>query len=133
MKLIYEYEISAGHRIMNYEGKCRYLHGHNYLFQIELETKDLDERGFVVDFNEIKSILKELDHKVILNANDPLADVLEEHAQPVVRLEGNPSAENIAIWVAKEIASHLEGRVRYVKVRVWESRNSSVEHTLVFH
>ena len=33
-----------GHRLLNYQGKCRYLHGHNGKVEIELSSKALDRR-----------------------------------------------------------------------------------------
>ena len=128
MILRYEYEIAAGHRILDYSGKCRFLHGHNYFFQVEIETEDLDEVGFVIDFNEVKEILLSLDHKVLLRKDDPLADILEAQSQPVVRMEGNPSAENIARYVAERIVDRIGRRLRRLRVVVWENRRGSVEY-----
>jgi 6-pyruvoyltetrahydropterin/6-carboxytetrahydropterin synthase len=49
------------------------LHGHNYIVEAVLESEELDQRGFVVDYNElepIKTFINEnLDH---LNLNDVL-------------------------------------------------------------
>ena len=129
MKLRYEYEIAAGHRILDYSGKCRFLHGHNYFFVVEIETEELDEVGFVIDFNEVKSILLELDHRTLLRRDDPLADLLEANGQPVVRMNGNPSAENIAIWVGERLKERLGNRIRSLRVVVWENRRGSVEYT----
>ncbi len=39
-----------GHRLLNYDGKCRHLHGHNGRAVITLEGPDLDPRGMLVDF-----------------------------------------------------------------------------------
>ena len=128
MKLRYQYEISAGHRIMDYSGKCRHLHGHNYFFEIEIETHDLNEVGFVIDFNEIKEVLLQLDHKTLLRRDDPLANVLEEHNQPVLRMEGNPSAENIAKYVANRLMERIGNRLKGLRVVVWENRRGSAEY-----
>ena len=43
-----------GHRLLNYAGKCRNLHGHNGRAVITLESPDLDALGMVVDFSQIK-------------------------------------------------------------------------------
>ena len=49
-----EIEFCYGHRLINYDGKCRHLHGHNGLAVITLEAPSLDARGMLVDFGEIK-------------------------------------------------------------------------------
>ena len=66
-----------GHRLLNYDGKCRYLHGHNGRVEIELSSKRLDRLGMVRDFTEIKReiqtwIDRHLDHKMILCRRDPV-------------------------------------------------------------
>src|SRR4029079_7744848 len=66
-----------GHRLLNYAGKCRYLHGHNGRAGISLEGEQLDHRGMLVDFTDIKRSLRtwidnELDHRMIMHRDDPL-------------------------------------------------------------
>ncbi len=53
MKIVYKTEISSAHRIKNYNGKCRNLHGHNYFVIVEIDSENLDENGFVIDFAKI--------------------------------------------------------------------------------
>ena len=52
-----EIDFCYGHRLLNYEGKCRYLHGHNGRAVIVLESRTLDSRGMVLDFSEIKQVV----------------------------------------------------------------------------
>ena len=46
-----------GHRLLNYEGKCRHLHGHNGRAVIKIASGELDDRGMVLDFSDIKSVV----------------------------------------------------------------------------
>jgi 6-pyruvoyltetrahydropterin/6-carboxytetrahydropterin synthase len=90
-----------GHRLLEYAGKCAHLHGHNVVAELTFETSSLDPCGMVIDFNEIKSKLKSwidthLDHKMLLRSDDPMADLLSASGEPIYRMEGNPTAENIA-------------------------------------
>ena len=52
-----ELRFCYGHRLLAYDGKCRYLHGHNGRALITLATADLDRLGMVVDFSEIKRVV----------------------------------------------------------------------------
>ena len=66
-----------GHRLLNYAGKCKNLHGHNGKAVITVETPALDGLGMVVDFTEIKKVIgawidETLDHKMILHRDDPV-------------------------------------------------------------
>src|SRR5690606_40371968 len=48
------HDISCGHRVVGHEGKCRFLHGHNYRIHFTVAADQLDEIGRVVDFSVIK-------------------------------------------------------------------------------
>lgn len=77
-------EISASHSLkLDYESKCKNLHGHNWIIEVYCKSEHVNNNGMVVDFTEIKRLIhSRLDHK---NLNEALAF--------------NPTAENIAKWV----------------------------------
>ncbi len=119
-----------GHRLLDYRGKCRHLHGHNGRVEISILSARLDARGMVVDFGEIKRKVQswvdaKLDHKMILNAKDPLVKTLRRHGEPVVTIPGNPTAEAIA----RLIFDYARRRGLPVSsVRLWETANSAAEY-----
>ena len=118
-----EIEFCYGHRLLDYEGKCRHLHGHNGKALITTEAAGLDERGMVLDFAEIKRIVsdwidKHLDHRMILRRDDPAVAVLKELGEPVFLLDVNPTAENIAKVIA-DFA--LQEGFPVAEVRLWET------------
>ena len=112
-----------GHRLLDCPGKCAHLHGHNAVAELTFEKTSLDQRGMVVDFNEIKDKLRSwiettLDHKLMLREDDPLAAPLEKLGEPVFRLAGNPTAENIAQLLFEKAQSF---GLPVVKVKLWET------------
>src|SRR5579864_434436 len=77
-----EIHFCYGHRLLNYDGKCKHLHGHNGKAVIVLEAPTLDQLGMVVDFSRIKRqvgawIDESLDHKMILHRDDPVLPELK--------------------------------------------------------
>src|SRR5437868_7917555 len=105
-----EIRFCYGHRLLNYDGKCRHLHGHNGRAVIVLEAPRLDGLGMVVDFSRIKSVISSwinetLDHKMILHKDDPVLPYLRQHNEPVFTLDVNPTAENIAKLIGDYTAS----------------------------
>jgi 6-pyruvoyltetrahydropterin/6-carboxytetrahydropterin synthase len=115
-----------GHRLLNYDGKCRHLHGHNGSVEIELESESLDERGMVRDFTEVKEVIQdwldeEMDHKMLLRNDDPILPTLRQMGEPVFLLKINPTAEAIA-QVIYEFAKSKGFPVS--EVRLWESTGS---------
>ncbi len=118
-----EIDFCYGHRLLNYEGKCRYLHGHNGRAVISIEGEKLDDRGMVLDFSDIKKSVStwiddNLDHRMILNRADPIVPILQEMGEPVYLIDENPTAENIAKLIFEQTRL-LD--VPIVEVRLWET------------
>lgn len=72
------------------ETKCRHLHGHEGLAHVFLESDTL-ERGMVTDFKHLgwlkDFIDKHLDHKFIIDYNDPMFNAMVE--KPYEELTGH--------------------------------------------
>ena len=118
-----EIEFCYGHRLLNYDGKCRYLHGHNGTAIITVEAAQLDARGMVLDFSDIKAsvsgwIDEHLDHRMILRRDDPAVAALENLGEPLYLLDENPTAENIAQLIFRVTADF---GYPVVKVDLWET------------
>lgn len=96
-------EIAGAHKLkLDYESKCSNLHGHNWIVTVYLKSKDLDENGMVCDFTLLKKkIHDKLDH---------------QYLNEIVSF--NPTAENIAKWIADEIGD------KCYKVAVQESEGN---------
>jgi len=115
-----------GHRLMNYDGKCRHPHGHNGRVEIELQADRLDDKGMVHDFSEIGRVMKgwidaNLDHRMLLRGDDPLVVALEKLGEPVFLMTENPTAEAIAQLIFEQVK--LQG-FPVTEVRVWETESS---------
>jgi 6-pyruvoyltetrahydropterin/6-carboxytetrahydropterin synthase len=52
-------EFCYGHRLLDYDGICKHPHGHNAVAEIEVRTDALDRRNMVVDFGDIKRLVKD--------------------------------------------------------------------------
>jgi 6-pyruvoyltetrahydropterin/6-carboxytetrahydropterin synthase len=121
-----EIHFCYGHRLLNYDGKCRHLHGHNGRAVITLETPQLDSLGMVVDFARIKRVVSTwindtLDHKMILHKDDPLREHLRQQGEPIFVLDANPTAENIARVIYDYTAAQ---GFPVIEVRLWETHDS---------
>lgn len=119
-------DFSYGHRLLEHQGRCRYLHGHNGLLEVTVEAEELDGQGMVVDFGDLRDVVKgwldaNLDHKMLLCRRDPVAPVLAEMGEPLFLMEDNPTAENIARLVYRAVK---EQGVTLAEVRLWETTTS---------
>ncbi len=120
-----EIDFCYGHRLLNYAGKCRYLHGHNGKAVITVEGNELDNRGMLVDFSDIKSAVstwidENLDHRMLLHRDDPVVPMLKEMGEPLHLLERNPTAENIARLICEQ-SQKLKLPASIVEVILWET------------
>jgi 6-pyruvoyltetrahydropterin/6-carboxytetrahydropterin synthase len=120
-----EIHFCYGHRLLNYDGKCRHLHGHNGRALISLEAPRLDAKGMLVDFGEIKKhvqrwIDENLDHNLLLCKDDPILPVLVQNGERVYVMDENPTAENIARLIYEH--ARAEG-LPVVEVLLWETEN----------
>ncbi len=115
-----EQHFDAAHALRGYKGKCEALHGHRFRVVVKVEAPSLDDIGLAYDFTELKShlndVISRFDHA---NLNDiPPFDKL------------NPSSENIAANIYKELTSRLSGdKITLTAVEVWESPQTGVSYS----
>jgi 6-pyruvoyltetrahydropterin/6-carboxytetrahydropterin synthase len=114
-----------GHRLLNYNGKCRHLHGHNGKAVITVSAETLDPLGMVMDFSKLKRVVggwidETLDHKMLLHKDDPALPFLRQQNEPVYVLDVNPTAENIARLIYEYTASQ---GFAVVEVVLWETES----------
>ncbi len=119
-------EFCYGHRLLDHDGMCRHLHGHNAVVEIELRSAELDTRGMVYDFGDIKRVVKgwvdrELDHKMILRRDDPLVEPLLALGEPLYLVDANPTAECLARLIHQRAR---EAGLPVVRVTFWETPSS---------
>ena len=115
-----------GHRLLDYAGKCQYLHGHNARAVITLESKTLDKRGMVEDFSEVKRLVwswldEEIDHTMLMHRDDPLLPVLRDAGERVKITDENPTAEVIARMIFEFVAAR---GYPVTEVTLWETETS---------
>ena len=115
-----------GHRLLDYDGVCKHPHGHNAVVEVEIRSEQLDRRNMVADFTDIKQIVKgwidrELDHKMILRHDDPLATMLQSLGEPMYLLDSNPTVERIARLI---FDISREKGLPVCRVTVWETPTS---------
>ncbi len=103
---------ASAHNLINYQGECENLHGHNWKVEVSVTAKELDNAGLGIDFKILKAetnkLLKTLDHKY-LNELAPFTEL-------------SPSSENIAKYLFYELGNTLNNsNVKVEEITVWES------------
>ena len=106
---------SAAHHLLNYNGKCENMHGHNWLVEAFVSGTELEKSNILVDYKVIKSNLKEvldyLDHK----------DINE-----LPEFKGiSPSSEVLAKFIYEKMKERIP---LMSKVSVWETSTSCANY-----
>ncbi|WP_297071339.1 6-carboxytetrahydropterin synthase [Thermococcus sp.] len=109
-RVIERFKFEAAHAVI-IDGQTEEIHGHTFRLEVAVEGPLRD--GYVIDFLQLRGIVKEvikkLDHR---NLN---------------RLFDNPTTENMALWIADEVGKRLPDEVRLHRLRLWEGDENGVE------
>lgn len=105
----------TAHRQLGFPGHCKYVHGHTWHGTITITAPEdfaRDELDMSIDFGELKSMLRQFDHKIIVTPDDETfnnAELFEPDG--VIVMEGkSPSVENVATLVCGQVADHLAAK-----------------------
>ena len=119
---------SSAHFITFSGHQCESLHGHNYRVGVGVEGDVDPECAFVVDFailkDVVRSLIKPMDHRVLLPTQNPKLGYKEQGESLVVDYFGkqrfifprsdcallpfsNTTAEMIAEYLAEQVREHL--------------------------
>ena len=118
--LMIKTSFAAAHNLINYQGDCENLHGHNWRVEVTVAARKLDDAGLGIDFKILKKqtnqLLDELDHKY-LNDLEPFKT-------------DSPSSENISRYLFESLSDALNSdNVTVERVNVWESDNACASYT----
>lgn len=131
------FRFETAHAIYGYEGPCAHIHGHGYELHVRVAAPDdngkyIGGTGIIIDFKELKAIvqsavIKKLDHKLLLS-KEYLANTANQFQdQGVVVFEAEPTAENLLIFIRKEIQNLFPAQIKLVSLTLWETRDSYAE------
>jgi 6-pyruvoyltetrahydropterin/6-carboxytetrahydropterin synthase len=97
MKIFKRFTIEAAHRLPHLPDghKCKRLHGHSFAIEIHVEGPLKEPEGWVMDFAEIGV------------AFQPLFDRLDHNYLNKIKGLENPTSENLARWIWRELSPRL--------------------------
>jgi 6-pyruvoyltetrahydropterin/6-carboxytetrahydropterin synthase len=105
--------------------RCETLHGHNYRTRVVVEGGLDPDAHFVLDFAELKGVMKrlteEIDHRVLLPLTNPKLQIEERGEAVTVAYEGTPrylfprrdcALLEVPNTTVEMLAQYLAGRAR---------------------
>jgi len=128
-------DVPFAHRQPRHDGRCAYIHGHNWDFEFEFCSKEMDGNGFVIDFGKLKFIkeyLDKYDHGLVVEEGDPeLYRWRELNGLGLANVTVVPdvSAEGFAVHLYNElnplVQAASDARAWIHSVKVWEDSKDS--------
>ena len=95
--------IDAAHLLPNHQGKCKNLHGHTWIIDIEIEGPLDQHFGWVMDFKDfsevVNSAIDHLDHQILNN------------------FLPNPTCENLVEYIKSKLGNYYLEMVRSIKIQ----------------
>ena len=134
--------ITTGHRQWRHQGHCSFIHGYGRIVEITFEANNLDERGWVMDFGNLKQVKEwiesEWDHRVLIAHDDPALNYLKEmHDKELININILPegygpgieqSCEYIYDGANRIVKKITNGLVWVKKVKIFEHENNWAEY-----
>ncbi len=134
---IFHFEMA--HAIHGYAGACKNIHGHSYELHVTLKhdaNSDgyIPSPGFLIDFKEIKkmvnrAVIDKLDHKVVLSHRFLLKNPSFFTPENLFTWKVEPTAENLLVYIARELESHLPPGASLSRLKLFETKDSYAEWT----
>jgi 6-pyruvoyltetrahydropterin/6-carboxytetrahydropterin synthase len=131
------FRFETAHAIYGYQGPCAHIHGHSYELHVrvaaeENEAEYIGGTGIIIDFKDLKAlvqtaVIKKLDHKLVLSREYLAATTNSFAEQEVVIFDAEPTAENLLIYIRKEIQNLFPENIRLRSLTLWETRDSYAE------
>ena len=104
MEIFKTFTLECAHRLPNVPAghKCARVHGHSFRVEVHVRGPVDAELGWVMDFADVRA------------AFDPLFQRLDHHYLNEVPGLENPTSENLARWIWREIEPRLPQLARIV-------------------
>lgn len=128
------FTFDSAHQLIGHKGKCANVHGHTYKLEVVIYGPiqgpgNPTEEGFVIDFGDLKKIVKEhivdpMDHAFLSAGNEPSVPVLSSTGSKLMNLGFRTTVENIALFICQKLKS--VGLPVY-SVKLWETPTAWAE------
>lgn len=135
-----KFTFDMAHALYGHDGPCKNIHGHTYHLSVTLLGETINDdtspkNGMVIDFGELKSLLKKniidvFDHALVLNGDSPYKnlEVLHQQFDKIILTPFQPTCENLLIDIKNRIEnSFTQGNIKLIGLRLDETPTSYAE------
>lgn len=122
-------EFEAAHRLSNYDGPCREIHGHTYKLEVTVTGPIQDDADMVLDFKILKKILSEtvmkhFDHALILKNEPGNRQIFGAYQGKITWMDHEPTVERMLVWIASVLSTLLPPPTSLGSLKLYETSGS---------
>ena len=122
-------EFESAHRLSNYLGPCKEIHGHTYKLEVTVTGPIDPDTDMVMDFKELKKILQKavldhLDHALILKESEENRKIFSGYSGKITWMETEPTAERMIQWIFLQIRKELPHTIELIDLTLYETSGS---------
>jgi len=119
VRLTKSFTFEMAHALINYNGKCKNIHGHSYKLEVCVIGKPLNinghaSDGLIIDFGDLKRIVNKqvidtFDHALVMKKDYPneLTTALANNFERILYVGYQPTCENLIADFAEKIKNAL--------------------------
>lgn len=152
-----EFEMCIAHNLKNHNGKCKFIHGHNYKMLVTVRstakemvdsTRGSTNESMIVDFHTLKTVVNDVlvskyDHSLILYKteggptnfnvyNDVFGNLSDIRLKEmnIHYVPWRPTVENMCVQFSKVLGDAFRDScpsIELVKLRIYETDSSYAE------
>lgn len=139
IRITKEFTFEMAHALWNYDGACKNIHGHSYKLFVTISgspvrDKDNTKFGMVMDFKDLKSIVKKnitetLDHSLVVykEAEGEGLESVKKMYEKVFVFDFQPTCENLITYIANTIIPQLPQGLDLHSLKLYETATSYAE------
>lgn len=124
-----KFEFEAAHRISNYEGPCREIHGHTYKLEVTISGPINPKNDMILDFKILKnlvkiSVIEQFDHALLLKDNEENRKLFEHYSGKITWMKAEPTAERMLQGMADALQQLIPPHVHLNSLLLYETSDS---------
>lgn len=140
VRLTKRFTFEMAHALFNYDGDCRFIHGHSYKLFVTVSgfvnnTPLFPKDGMVCDFSILKKVVNEkivepFDHALVLNEKGDNKRYLTLEDERVILFPVQPTCENLLLHFKNVLLDALPEYLTLASVKLYETESSYAEWDL---
>jgi len=139
IRITKEFKFETAHSLPGYDGLCKNIHGHSYELLVTvagypLQEKNHPKRGMVMDFGDLKKIVRKeivepFDHALVLRNDVPktLITELKKNYEKIILLDYQPTSEMMLIDFAERLKAKIPHNIDLKHLMLRETVTSYAE------